>query len=129
MWRTVPRRPWAHGALVAIAALALAQMGAGPGKKKKEGLPPKVQETVGDLSFVVSRGEMKVEGVGLVVGLDDTGVDPPSSWLSQTTRRRDEQGRRRESREASDQSPGLDGDRAAHDPRRSRSQGPARRSG
>ena len=55
-------------------------MGAGPGKKKKEGLPPKVQETVGDLSFVVSRGEMKVEGVGLVVGLDNTGVDPPSSW-------------------------------------------------
>ena len=42
--------------------------GAAPGKKKKEGLPPKVQETVGDLSFVLSRGEMKVEGVGLVVG-------------------------------------------------------------
>ena len=80
MWRTVPRRPWAHGALVAIAALALLQMGAGPSKKKKEGLPPKVQETVGDLAFVVSRGEMKVEGVGLVVGLDNTGVDPPSTW-------------------------------------------------
>ena len=80
MWRTVPRRPWAHGALVAMAALALTQMGAGPGKKKGEEPPPKVQETVGDLSFVVSRGEMKVEGVGLVVGLDNTGVDPPSSW-------------------------------------------------
>jgi hypothetical protein len=58
MRRTVPRRPWAHGALVAI--MALAQIGAGPPKKKKEGLPPKVQETVGDLSFVVSRGETKV---------------------------------------------------------------------
>ena len=81
MRRTVPRRPWAHGALVAIAALALMQMGAGPGKKKKkEPPPPKVQETVGDLAFVVSRGEMKVEGVGLVVGLDNTGVDPPPSW-------------------------------------------------
>ena len=61
-------------------ALALAQMGASPPKKKKEGLPPKVQETVGDLSYVVSRGETKVEGVGLVVGLDNTGVDAPSSW-------------------------------------------------
>ena len=80
MWRTVPRRSSAHRALVAIAAVALLQMGAAPGKKKKEGLPPKVQETVGDLSFVVSRGEMKVEGVGLVVGLDNTGVDPPSTW-------------------------------------------------
>src|SRR5262249_2998867 len=40
----------------------------------------KVQETVGDLAFVVSRGEMKVEGVGLVVGLDNTGADPPPSW-------------------------------------------------
>jgi flagellar basal body P-ring protein FlgI len=80
MRRTVPRRPWAHGALVAITALALAQMGAGPSKKKKEGLPPKVQETVGDISFVLSRGETKVEGVGLVVGLDNTGVDPPPSW-------------------------------------------------
>jgi flagellar basal body P-ring protein FlgI len=80
MRRTVPRRTWARGALVAIMALTLAQMGAGPPKKKKEGLPPKVQETVGDLSFVVSRGETKVEGVGLVVGLDNTGVDAPSSW-------------------------------------------------
>jgi flagellar basal body P-ring protein FlgI len=77
---TVPGRSWAHRALVAITALALTQIGAGPGKKKKEGLPPKVQETVGDIAFVVSRGETKVEGVGLVVGLDNTGVDPPPSW-------------------------------------------------
>jgi flagellar basal body P-ring protein FlgI len=76
----VPGRPWALGALIAVAALALAQLGAGPTKKKKEGKPPKVQETVGDLSFVVSKSEMKVEGVGLVVGLDNTGGDPPPSW-------------------------------------------------
>jgi flagellar basal body P-ring protein FlgI len=75
----VPRRPWARGALVAIAALALVTMGAAP-KKKKAGTPPKVQETVGDLSFVLSHGEIKVEGVGLVVGLDNSGVDPPPSW-------------------------------------------------
>jgi flagellar basal body P-ring protein FlgI len=55
-------------------------MGAGPGKKKgKEPAPPKVQETVGDLAFVVSRGEWKVEGVGLVRGLDNTGADAPPS--------------------------------------------------
>jgi flagellar basal body P-ring protein FlgI len=83
MRRTFPRRPWAQQALVAIAALALLQMGAGPGKKKKEPPPPKVQETVGDLAFVVSRGEMKVEGVGLVVGLDNTGANPPPSWQRQ----------------------------------------------
>ena len=49
-------------------------------KKKKESRPPTVQETVGDLAFVVSRGEWKVEGVGLVRGLDNTGADPPQSW-------------------------------------------------
>ncbi|MFI5454044.1 MAG: flagellar basal body P-ring protein FlgI [Isosphaerales bacterium] len=81
MRRTVPRCLWARGALVAMVVLvALTQMGVGPTKKKGKGTPPKVQETVGDLSFVVSRGEMKVEGVGLVVGLDNTGADPPPSW-------------------------------------------------
>ena len=80
-----PGRPWAHAAVVATAVLALVQLGAGPGKKKgKEPAPPKVQETVGDLSFVVSRGEWKVEGVGLVRGLDNTGADaPPSSERKQ----------------------------------------------
>ena len=78
---TYPRHPWAHAALVATAILALVQLGAGPGKKKgKEAPPPKVHETVGDLSYVISRGEWKVEGVGLVGGLDNTGADPPPSW-------------------------------------------------
>ncbi len=72
---------WSHAAVVASALLALIQVGAGPEKKKKkESRPPTVQETVGDLSFVVSRGEWKVEGVGLVRGLDNTGADPPQSW-------------------------------------------------
>jgi flagellar basal body P-ring protein FlgI len=81
----IPKRPWAHAAVVATAVLALIQVGAGSGKKKgKEPAPPKVQETVGDLSFVVSRGEWKVEGVGLVRGLDNTGADaPPSSERKQ----------------------------------------------
>lgn len=82
MRRTVLRRSWAQAALVAIAALALIQTGASPAKKKKkkEPPPPKVSETIGDLAFVVSRGETKVEGVGLVIGLDNTGADPPPSW-------------------------------------------------
>jgi flagellar basal body P-ring protein FlgI len=82
MRRTILRRSWAQKALVAIAALALLQTGASPTKKKKkkEPPPPKVSETVGDLAFVVSRGETKVEGVGLVVGLNNTGADPPPSW-------------------------------------------------
>jgi flagellar basal body P-ring protein FlgI len=78
MRRMVPRGAWARRALVAIAVVALLPLGAGPTKKKKE-TPPKVDETVGDLAFVVSKGEMKVEGVGLVVGLDNTGTDPPPS--------------------------------------------------
>ncbi len=80
MWLKLPGRPWAYPAVAGTAVLALVLLGAGPGKKKKEGAPPSVQETVGDLSFVVSRGEWKVEGVGLVRGLDNTGVDPPQSW-------------------------------------------------
>jgi flagellar basal body P-ring protein FlgI len=64
---------------VAIAVFAFLPIGAAP-KKKKEGTPPKINETVGDISFVMSHGEIKVEGVGLVAGLDNTGVDPPPSW-------------------------------------------------
>jgi hypothetical protein len=60
--------------------LAQTPVGAAPTKKKKEPPPPKVQETVGDLAFVVSNSEVKVEGVGLVRGLDNTGVDPSPSW-------------------------------------------------
>ncbi len=82
MRRTVPSRPWALGALVAIAVLALTlnPIGAAPTKKKKKVVLPKIQETVGDIAFVVSVGELKVEGVGLVTGLDNTGADPPPSW-------------------------------------------------
>ena len=82
MRRTIPRRPWALGALVAIAVLALSQANAAAGKKK-ESRPPKVNETVSDLAFVVSNGELKVEGVGLVTGLDNTGSDAPMSWYRQ----------------------------------------------
>jgi flagellar basal body P-ring protein FlgI len=81
MRRILPKHPWGRGAQVAIVVLALLQMGLSPGKKKgNKPLPPKTQETVGDLAFVVSHTQMKVEGVGLVVGLENTGADPPLSW-------------------------------------------------
>ncbi len=105
------------------------QMGAAPGKKKREGLPPKVQETVGDLSFVVSRGEMKVEGVGLVVGLDNTGVDPPSTLYRKQLVDEMSKAGVEKGEKLLDQPPGLDGDRATDDPDRSRPQGSARRPG
>ena len=82
MRRTLSSRLWFLGALVAIAvmALTLTQVGAAPTKKKKKIPPLKVQETVGDIGFVVSTGELRVEGVGLVTGLDNTGGDPPPSF-------------------------------------------------
>ena len=76
----LPRLPLAHAAIVATAVMAVLLAGAAPKKKKKEPPPPSIQETVGDLSFVVSRGEWKVEGVGLVLGLNNTGADAPQSW-------------------------------------------------
>jgi flagellar basal body P-ring protein FlgI len=66
-------------------AVALVLLGAGPAKKgmpdlRKETLP-KVDETVGDIAFVRANDNIKVEGVGLVIGLDGTGSDPePSMW-------------------------------------------------
>src|SRR4051812_832490 len=79
MRRTAPSRPWVRGALVAATALAL--VGASSAKKKRrEPPPPKVEETVADLADIRSMGETKLEGVGLVVGLDGTGGDPPQSY-------------------------------------------------
>ena len=52
-----------------------------PAAKKKETIVLKIDETIGDLAKVPPVGEIKVEGVGLVIGLDGTGSDPaPSAW-------------------------------------------------
>ncbi len=81
MRRMVPGRPRALGAALAVAALAalLVPAVAGPISTKKKTRPLKINETVGDLAYVVSNGEMMVEGVGLVTGLDNTGGDSPPS--------------------------------------------------
>lgn len=74
-----PKRVRSVAGIAAAGALALGLTGAGGAKKTKEAPPPKVEETVGNLTFIQSAAEIKLEGVGLVVGLDDTGVDPPPS--------------------------------------------------
>lgn len=83
MRRMVPGRPRVLGILVATAAMvvAVSLAFAGPTSRKHRSKPPKIHESVGDLAYVVSRGEMMVEGVGLVSNLENTGGDtPPSTY-------------------------------------------------
>ncbi|MHC5538427.1 flagellar basal body P-ring protein FlgI [Singulisphaera rosea] len=85
MRRTYARRGEAVLALWAFTALAL--LGAGlplPKKKRSEPPPPKVEEAVGDAAFIGSPMDMRLEGVGLVVGLDNTGGDSPQSYYRTT---------------------------------------------
>jgi hypothetical protein len=88
--------PWnsaAIGLCVIVSALGLlipfAQAGDSKGKDKaksllkKNDVPLKIDESVGDLAKVPPMYELSVEGVGLVYGLDNTGSDPvPSGWRS-----------------------------------------------
>ena len=66
------------GAMVACAAVLLT--GAADTKKKKE-IPLKGDETIGDVANIFG-SVMKVEGVGLVIGLDGTGSEPAPSLAS-----------------------------------------------
>ncbi len=80
MLATDLRRVRTIAVLAAGGVMALSLVGAAaPKKKRVEPPPPKVEETVGDLAYIVSNTETKLEGVGLVVGLDSTGVDAPPS--------------------------------------------------
>ena len=79
MWRVDPRRFRGVAALAAITALAMLAGATPPKKKRPEPPPPKVEETIADLAYISTQAEVKLEGVGLLVGLDDTGVDPPPS--------------------------------------------------
>ena len=76
MRRRFPHRATVIGAAVACAALLMT--GADKPKKKPE-VVPKVEETIGDITNIFGR-DLKVEGVGLVVGLDNTGAEPAPSW-------------------------------------------------
>ena len=77
MRRTSPSRAPVLGAVVACAALILT--GAGSGTRKAKEIPPKVDETVGDVASIYGN-DIKVEGVGLLLGLDGTGSEPAPSW-------------------------------------------------
>src|SRR5512142_1502964 len=62
MRRTDLRRGQALAVLMGVTALAL--IGAGSARKKRyEPPPPKVEETVSNIASIVSRAEIKVEGV------------------------------------------------------------------
>lgn len=79
MRRNSLRCALAVAALVASTAL----LGAGPSrpstKAKSKAAPPlKADETVGSLAEIAGT-DVRVEGVGLVIGLDNTGFDPPPS--------------------------------------------------
>ncbi|MFO0891815.1 MAG: flagellar basal body P-ring protein FlgI [Isosphaeraceae bacterium] len=85
MWRLIPGETWVTRTLVILLVLAQAQsspnlMAAAPKKNKATPVVLKRDETVGDLAYVLQGGEIKVEGVGLVAGLENTGADPPPSW-------------------------------------------------
>ena len=82
MRRTVPRCAWALVALLALSACFLTGAAA-PKKKRIDGPPPKADETVSNLAYIVRSGELKLEGIGLVYGLENTGVDPPPSYWRQ----------------------------------------------
>lgn len=75
MRRTSPSRASVLGVVAVYAALCLT----GAGGKKKSEVPPKVDETIGDVANIFGR-DVRVEGVGLVIGLDGTGSEPPPSW-------------------------------------------------
>src|SRR5262245_5415723 len=82
MRRIDPSRHWVPGALLAATALVL--IGAGASKKKRhEPPPPKADETVADVAYIYLGKETLLEGVGLVVGLDNTGGSPARSYSQQ----------------------------------------------
>ncbi|HEV3122919.1 MAG TPA: flagellar basal body P-ring protein FlgI [Isosphaeraceae bacterium] len=72
--------------LVALVAAFATLAGAGPSRRKPNAPPVKplkVDETIGDIALIQSASEIRVEGVGLVVGLDGTGSAPAPSFYRQ----------------------------------------------
>jgi len=84
MWRILPH----PSRFLALGALAAAMVLAGAGSpKRKPNDPPlkplKVDETIGNIAGVSSAADIRIEGVGLVVGLANTGSDPEPSFYRQ----------------------------------------------
>jgi flagellar basal body P-ring protein FlgI len=82
-----------------LAALILLGAGAGKTPPKKNSPPLKVDETVSDLAILRTNTSIRVEGVGLVIGLDGTGsTAEPSAYrtklLSQMRKERVEHAER-----------------------------------
>lgn len=82
------RKPRYRSAAWLALMVAPALLGAGLGDKKVPRLdkekPPKVEETVGDIAIIRASDNIQVEGVGLVIGLNDTGSNPePSAWRTE----------------------------------------------
>ena len=97
---TFPRRPWAHAAMVAMAVLALFQVGAGSGQEEEEGVAASQCAGDGRRPFV-RRQPRRVEGRGCRSG-SRAGQHRRGSAavvVPQATRRRDDQGGRRACRE------------------------------
>lgn len=71
------------GAFATLRRGEIAQAGFAAEAEKKPSLirkaKPKLDETIGDLAYIVRSTEVPVEGVGLVVNLEGTGYDPPPS--------------------------------------------------
>lgn len=70
------RQALALGTTVAACMLMGADKPAAKSLLAKKTPPLKVEETIGDIAYVRSAGATRVEGVGLVVGLNGTGSDP-----------------------------------------------------
>ncbi len=82
MLRTNRRQVLVLGTSAATLALLGADKPGGLLGGKKD-VPLKSDETIGDLASVQSAGQLVAEGVGLVIGLDDTGSDPEPSIYRQ----------------------------------------------
>lgn len=82
MQRPNRRQVLALGTSAATLALLGADKPGGLLGGKKQ-TPLKADETIGDLATVQSAGQIIAEGVGLVIGLDETGSDPEPSVYRQ----------------------------------------------
>lgn len=83
MRRIVPRHGKVLVACATMAALVLTGAGNPVKPKKPRETPLKVEETVSNLAYIANGQDVQLEGVGLVTGLDRTGMDPPPSYYRQ----------------------------------------------